>query len=301
MKRLFLQDNELSGEIPAEYERLWEAKLSGNPLTGCVPDSLTDLNSYGFSYGNNPVQISYPENLPVCDASSHPGDEEALIAIYEALKTPIEEYWGPGSFDLLDNWLGRDPIGEWTGVSVDLTGRVVGLNLTQTDGQISMRGPLPPELFDLASLKWLWLGEGFPGERVVTDRLQGLRLGGFTGEVPTGKLVNLELVDFRGTQVCLPKRPDELKGYAISCREMEALIALNNSWLREITGVRTDETGRVTRLRISGSGFEGEIPPELGNLVNLESLILESSQLSGEIPRELGNLVNLQELRLESS
>jgi hypothetical protein len=42
--------------------------------------------------------------------------------------------------------------------------------------------------------------------------------------------------------------------------------------------------------------LSGNIPPELGDLINLEKLELEMNQLSGKIPSELGNLNNLQEL-----
>ena len=42
----------------------------------------------------------------------------------------------------------------------------------------------------------------------------------------------------------------------------------------------------------------GSIPPELGNLANLEALHLTSIKLTGSIPPELGNLVNLRELDL---
>ena len=37
-------------------------------------------------------------------------------------------------------------------------------------------------------------------------------------------------------------------------------------------------------------GLTGEIPPEIGNLVNLERIILRNNQLEGEIPPEIGNL-----------
>ena len=42
----------------------------------------------------------------------------------------------------------------------------------------------------------------------------------------------------------------------------------------------------------------GEVPPELGNLANLEGLSLSGNQLSGVIPAELGNLANLVALQL---
>ena len=42
----------------------------------------------------------------------------------------------------------------------------------------------------------------------------------------------------------------------------------------------------------------GEIPPEIGNLTNLESLSLHNNELTGSIPSEIGNLLNLNFLNL---
>jgi hypothetical protein len=42
----------------------------------------------------------------------------------------------------------------------------------------------------------------------------------------------------------------------------------------------------------------GEIPPEIGNLINLDSLILKENQFSGIIPPEIGSLTNLINLDL---
>ena len=61
---------------------------------------------------------------------------------------------------------------------------------------------------------------------------------------------------------------------------------------------------RVIRLslsRLRPVKLTGIIPPELGNLANLEVLSLHSNQLSGSIPPELGNLANLRDLRLTSN
>lgn len=95
--------------------------------------------------------------------------------------------------------------------------------------------------------------------------------------------------------------------------ECEALVALYNStdgpnwrlstdWLDTNTpcswyGVQC-RGGHVAYLGLFSNRLRGFIPPQLGDLTNLESLILHDNQLSGGIPPELGNLTNLIHLRL---
>ena len=55
---------------------------------------------------------------------------------------------------------------------------------------------------------------------------------------------------------------------------------------------------RVTSLVLSDSQLTGTIPPELGNITNLEILSLTRNQLTGPIPVGLGSLTNLRELSL---
>jgi len=56
--------------------------------------------------------------------------------------------------------------------------------------------------------------------------------------------------------------------------------------------------GRVTLLSLGNNQLSGSIPPEIGNLTNLEWLLLHNNQLSGLIPPEIGNLTNLWKLYL---
>ncbi len=99
--------------------------------------------------------------------------------------------------------------------------------------------------------------------------------------------------------------------------EVAALVALyhatdgeswtvNDNWLTDAPigtwyGVSVDGEGRVLVLGLGDNRLTGEIPPELGNLVNLRGLDLKDNQLTGEIPPELGNLVNLVLLYLETT
>jgi hypothetical protein len=56
------------------------------------------------------------------------------------------------------------------------------------------------------------------------------------------------------------------------------------------------QTSGATELNLSGMGLEA-LPPEIGDLANLQYLHLLSNQLT-ELPREIGNLTNLQFLSL---
>ena len=72
----------------------------------------------------------------------------------------------------------------------------------------------------------------------------------------------------------------------------------NSNW----RNVATDANGRVTSfLYLENNNLTGEIPRELGNLINLTLLSFFNNNLTGEIPRELGNLTNLTELNLKNN
>ena len=100
-----------------------------------------------------------------------------------------------------------------------------------------------------------------------------------------------------------PTRPTT-PGWSPDC---EALLASRDTLAGTVTlnwsvdipvadwdGITLEGTSqRVTRLSLVRRGLNGEIPPELGDLTNLERLALQLNRLSGEIPVELGNLANL--------
>ena len=80
----------------------------------------------------------------------------------------------------------------------------------------------------------------------------------------------------------------------------------NYNWLSdkpvgEWFGVGMNAQGRVDSLNLWGNQLSGPIPAELGNLSNLEYLVLQSNQLSGPIPSELGNLSRLEGLILNGN
>ncbi len=58
---------------------------------------------------------------------------------------------------------------------------------------------------------------------------------------------------------------------------------------------------KVTEIYICYLQLTGEIPKEIGKLINLEYLSLRDNQLTGEIPKEIGKLMNLKYLWLDGN
>jgi Leucine-rich repeat (LRR) protein len=63
-------------------------------------------------------------------------------------------------------------------------------------------------------------------------------------------------------------------------------------------GVTCNQTGRVSRLLLPNNNLLGNIPPEIGDVSNLQLLWLPNNKLMGNLPPEIGNLGNLQILLL---
>ena len=86
---------------------------------------------------------------------------------------------------------------------------------------------------------------------------------------------------------------------------VENTDTLNFGFFNQLTGEIPPEIGYLINLKylnLYNNYITGEIPPEIGNLTNLRYLSLGSNQgnnqLTGEIPPEIGNLTNLTSLLL---
>ena len=93
------------------------------------------------------------------------------------------------------------------------------------------------------------------------------------------------------------------KWYGVGCEEgVVTSLDLNDF---ELNGQLPAELGNLLNLRkfdaFNNRMLAGEIPPELGNLIKLESLTLFSTSLEGSIPESIGNLSRLSSLDLSHS
>ena len=176
-----------------------------------------------------------------------------------------------------------------------------------------LTGEIPTELGNLSNLTFMFLNNNqLTGE--LPQSLTGLTMlvrlhfdnnAGLCAPTDEAFQTWLQSVSFVSGDNCVPEDSAEDRAVLVELYNSTngANWADNTNWLsdkpmRTWYGVTTDDEGRVARLSLSENQLTGEIPTELGNLSNLQSLYLNYNQLSGEIPTELGNLSNLGTLDL---
>ena len=210
-------------------------------------------------------------------------DRAALALLYEAT--------GGGGWTDNDGWLSDAPIGQWHGVTADADGRVTALVLNGNN----LVGSVPPTLGSLTALVQLDLGGNQLGGCLPANLKDQLEISRLRDPIPppaqTSAATDREALVALRYATHNPHRHDDLNRHTGGW--------LSDAPLGEWAGVTTNGDGRVTALVLYRQELIGEIPPELGNLDNLESLNLAGNDLSGEIPPELGNLANLESLNLK--
>ena len=213
-----------------------------------------------------------PNVIPPIAQPSPETDTEALDALFNASDG---ESWDAGG-----NWLGRISIDQWSGVTTNANGRVIGLKLT------GLNGTLPREIGNLSELEWLIIGSS-PAMGELPPEVGNL-----------SNLIHLEIDGGIGVDGGLAgKLPAEIG----SLGSLQRLIIRNNY---QLTGGLPVELGNLAKLKeldLSHNELCGTLPPEIGNLINLRVLALEVNRFSGNIPVELGNLVNARFIYLSDN
>ena len=339
LEGLWLNDNRLEGPIPPELGSLAHLRglsLNGNALDGPVPSALGGLGRLEFLYldGNalagalprsllrvgGLVRFRFERNDGLCAPGTpefiawldgigefgrgpfcNEKDRAALAALHAAA--------GGEGWVESEGWLGGAALAGWHGVETDSLGRVATLDLAGN----GLAGRLPAGLGDLAAMTALRVGDN-----ALSGRLPRTLL-----DLPLGEL------DYAGTELCAPAEEAfrawlgaiaVLRGTGAECapatdREiLEMLHAatggrdwidarnwLTDAPLGEWRGVEVDDRGRVVELRLWDNGLAGRLPPELGDLANLEYLRLSDNALTGAIPPELGGLSSLTHLPLDGN
>ncbi|KZV15917.1 hypothetical protein F511_29089 [Dorcoceras hygrometricum] len=151
---LWLHGNQFSGKIPeniGDLVSLQDLNLNSNDLVGLVPAGLANMELVHLDLNNNhfmgpipkfkAVNSTYASN-PFCLPS--PGtlcapEVMVLLDFLDGVNYPSK---------LIESWSGNNPCASWLGVSCDVNGNVITLNLPSSN----LYGTLSPSLAELNSL-----------------------------------------------------------------------------------------------------------------------------------------------------
>uniref|UniRef100_A0ACD6AGT0 Uncharacterized protein n=1 Tax=Avena sativa TaxID=4498 RepID=A0ACD6AGT0_AVESA len=277
LQSLIIGENKLQGQIPtslANTTNLKEINLGNNAFHGVVPSLGTLPNLIILDLGKNKLEAgdwSFLSSLTNCTQ---------LVKLY--LDTNILSGVLPGSI---------------AGLSKSLE------VLLLTDNNIS--GTLPKEIDDLTNLKLLYMDNNLLSGSIPESlgNLQNmfvlsLSKNKLSGQIPfsIGNLSQLSELYLQENNLSGP-----IPGVLGDCKNLAILNLSCNSFdepiPKEIFKLSTPSEG----LDLSHNKLSGQIPQEIGILINLGTMDISNNQLSGEIPSILGECVHLESLHMEGN
>jgi Leucine-rich repeat (LRR) protein len=299
---LSLSNNQLFGRIPSDIgytlPNITELILGGNHFDGPIPASLGNAsNLQNLDLRKNSLTGGIPSlgllrKLKILDVGTNmlkSGDWTFLSSLtnctqlqilcldFNGLGGIIPRSIGDLSSTLEVLLLSEDQL---TGDIPSEIGKLKGLTVLVMQKN-SLTGHIPDTLGNLPNMSLLSLSN---------NKL--------SGEIPhsIGKLERLTEIYFMENNLT-GQIPASLKG----CKNLLLLNLSSNSFYGsipwEILSISTLSKG----LDLSYNQLSGNIPSQIGNLMNLNSLSISNNQLSGEIPSALGECLLLESLHLEKN
>ena len=311
LSELILSGNQLTGEIPTELFNLKKLDifdLSSNQLCGEIPVELKNLNQPDtylnqpdtyFSFYNNHLTASDSEMIAWLD-SYYPGWETRQTSCSGFFTTPIVKVAENGGTVTLTVQRNANTSG-----TLEIDYATTDVSAVQGHDYIGATGTLYWADSDSTDKSFtITINDDSHSEInetftiILTDPVSGESLDNVTIVIEENEPVDCAVVT------------------KIPSTECEILIDLYNStgganWQRNagwnVTNMPCSwygvscSGGHVSGLDLFLNQLTGEIPSELGNLTNLTYLDMSGNQLSASIPTELGNLSNLEFLGLSGN
>ncbi|VAH54635.1 unnamed protein product [Triticum turgidum subsp. durum] len=269
--------NKFHGQIPtslANTTYLQEINLSNNSFHGIVPSFGTLPNLISLNLGENHLEAgdwSFLTSLTNCTQ---------LVKLF--LDANILQGYLPSSIGSLSE-------------SLEV--------LLLRENKIS--GTIPQEIEHLTNIKTLYMEKNLLSGSIPESlgNLQNLFVlslsqNKLSGQIPLsiGNLSQLSELYLQENNLSGPI-PEALG----DCKKLDILNLSCNSFDGSIPKELFTLSSLAEGLDLSHNKLSGEIPPEIGGLVNLGPLNISNNQLSGQIPSSLGECVHLESLHMEGN
>ena len=333
LEKLWLSGNQLTGSIPSDLgnlANLQQLTLDNNQLTGAIPPELGNATNLQVLYLHDnqltgSIPLSFANLVALEDFWFHlnPGGlcAEADAVIRNWLDG-IKRVFGPDCSPSVTLSVTPSNLVEGS----DATHVMVTATQTPVSGRTSV------DLFVGGTAKLGesqdYTLEGFPGSfnailnaltipansasgtRILTfipladslvEGTENVILQAFVGGRPPAvegaRVEGLAVLTLNDRVACTPRDRSALEALyhaAGGTSWINRTNWLSTKSLSEWYGVSVDNSGCVTHLDLSNNQLTGHLPSQLGNLVNLEGLVLWGNQLTGIIPPSFTKLAALK-------
>ncbi|KAG8090682.1 hypothetical protein GUJ93_ZPchr0011g27854 [Zizania palustris] len=280
LERLFLDSNQISGQIPQMPRNLILLDISHNLITGHVPQSICGLqNLDGLDLSNNLLEGEFPlcsemRNMSFLRISNNSffGNFPSFLQGWTELIL-LDLSWNEFSGSL-PTWIGNFSKLEF---------------LLLKNNMFS--GNIPDSITKLRKLTHLDL---------ASNRMSGAipqYLSNFTAMIEKHSAVNHE----ERLSGCDYKSVVTVKGQELVYDEENVTLVTIDLSSNLLTGAIPEDIVSLVRLinlNLSRNYLSGEIPYMIGKMQSLESLDLSTNKIHGEIPPSLADLTSLSFLNL---
>ncbi|XP_016454974.2 uncharacterized protein LOC107779138 isoform X1 [Nicotiana tabacum] len=299
LRVLDLTNNSLTGIIPptiGNATRLLNFSLSGNGINGNIPKEIGNLSQL--------TELSLTDNQLTGFIPATMFNISSLLAIHlrnNSLSGPL--LLGEGN--ILSNL-------KFLSVSHNQISGHIPSNICQLRElqvlSISFNkiiGEIPKNIGCLAKLEEIYIGDNpisgtIPASLGNISTMQYLSCvnSHIEGPIPSemGKLSNLRELDFD-----LNNLNGQIPKDIFNISSLEFVAFTSNKLSGRIPSTTGLHLPNLKELVLGGNKLEGEIPPHITNASNILHLELTDNFFTGTIPTNLGNLRELQELLLSNN
>ncbi|XP_039006746.1 LRR receptor-like serine/threonine-protein kinase EFR [Hibiscus syriacus] len=299
LRTLFLGSNRIQGTIPVS--RLSYLDLSVNRLEGTIPSELGALSELAdVSFSTNFLTGHIPSSYANLSSLSN------LVLMSNSLKGPLPEGLGRLPF-LINLQIGLNSISGEIPRSLFNCSSLIVLAMAVN----RLTGTLPPDMFtNLTSLTTLYLGGNLLSGRLPPSIGNASSLtrvdlanNSFSGQIPClGNLPNVQILSLQSNELVNdePRGMDFLTSLANS-PQLEVFSVAENRLTCKLPSSIGNLSRQLSLLVMNNNFFEGTLPREISNLINVILIAFEHNSLTGTIPPSIGTLPNLQYILLHEN